>query len=103
MSSRAPGRVIDLQSERLRRGMPRYHREPVQTWRRKVKLTVAGVCLLGILAGLLSVAMESTDTAPGEGDDGEGLFGSPFRSSSGAAPDVEAGPAWFTTTGGGRR
>jgi hypothetical protein len=100
MSSKAPGRVIDLQNERLRRGMPRYHREPVQTWRRKVKLTVAGVCLLGILAGLLSVAMESTDSAPGE--EGEGLFsGSPFRSSSGASPDVNES-AWFTTTGGGR-
>ncbi|WP_375769206.1 hypothetical protein NR798_47315 [Archangium gephyra] len=101
MPAKAPGRVIDLQNERLRRGMPRYHREPMQTWRRKVKLTVAGVCLLGILAGLLSVAMESTDTAPG--DDSEGLFGSPFRSSSGAAPDVDEESAWFTTTGGGRR
>ncbi|HYO64765.1 MAG TPA: hypothetical protein VEU33_01675 [Archangium sp.] len=101
MSSKAPGRVIDLQNERLRRGLPRYHREPVQTWRRKVKLTVAGVCLLGILAGLLSVAKESTDSAPG--DEAEGLFsGSPFRSSSGASPDVEAGSVWFTTTGGGR-
>jgi hypothetical protein len=100
MPAKVPGRVIDLQNERLRRGMPRYHREPVQTWRRKVKLTVAGACLLGILAGLLSVAMESTDSAPG--DDGEGLFGSPFRSSSGASPDVEAGSAWFAT-GGGRR
>lgn len=98
MPTKAPGRLIDLQSERLRRGMPRYHREPVQTWRRKVKLAVAGVCLLGILAGLLSVAMESTDTAPG--DDGEGMFGSPFRSSSGAA--MEDGPAWLTTTGGRR-
>jgi hypothetical protein len=83
--------------------MPAPHREPVRTWRRKVKLTVAGVCLLGILAGLLSVAMESTDSVPGD-DDGEGLFnGSPFRSSSGASPDVEPGSAWFTTTGGGRR
>lgn len=101
MPAKAPGRVIDLQSERLRRGMPRYHREPVQTWRRKVKLTVAGACLLGILAGLLSVAMESTDSAPGQDDDG--LFGSPFRSSSSVSPGVEAGPAWFTATGGGRR
>ncbi|HZI08454.1 MAG TPA: hypothetical protein VEZ71_30840 [Archangium sp.] len=100
MPAKVPGRLIDLQNERLRRGMPRYHREPVQTWRRKVKLTVAGACLLGILAGLLSVAMESTDSAPG--DDGEGLFGSPFRSSSGAGPDVEAESAWFAT-GGGRR
>lgn len=99
MPAKAPGRVIDLQNERLRRGMPRYHREPVQTWRRKVKLAVAGVCLLGILAGLLSVAMESTDSVPGE--DGDGLFGSPFRSSSGAG--MEAGPAWFTATGAGRR
>lgn len=102
MPINASGRVIDLQNERLRRGMPRYHREPVQTWRRKVKLAVAGACLLGILAGLLSIALESTDTAPGE--DGDGLFGgSPFRSSSGAGMDVEAGPAWFTATGGGRR
>ncbi|WNG62316.1 hypothetical protein F0U59_52190 [Archangium gephyra] len=102
MSSKAPGRVIDLQSERLRRGMPRYHREPVQTWRRKVKLTVAGACLLGILAGLLSVVMETTDAPPG--DKGEGLFsGSPFRSSSGASPGVEPESAWFTTSGSGRR
>jgi hypothetical protein len=98
MPTKAPGRLIDLQSERLRRGMPRYHREPVQTWRRKVKLTVAGVCLLGILAGLLSVAMESTDSMPGE--DGEGMFGSPYRSSSGAG--MEDGPAWFSATGGRR-
>ncbi len=101
MSTKAPGRVIDLQNERLRRGMPRYHREPVQTWRRKVKLAVAGACLLGILVSLLSIALESTDAAPGEEDDG--LFGSPFRSSSGSGANVEAGPAWFTTTGGGRR
>ena len=101
MSAKAPGRVIDLQSERLRRGLPRYHREPVQTWRRKVKLTVAGVCLLGILAGLLSIALESTDTVPGE--EGEGLFsGSPFRPTSGAGPR-EAGSAWLTATGAGRR
>ena len=102
MPAKVPGRVIDLQSERLRRGMPRYHREPVRTWRRKVKLTVAGACLLGILAGLLSVAMESTDTPPGE--ESEGLFsGSPFRSSSGAGPEVEPESAWFTTSGSGRR
>lgn len=102
MSSKAPGRVIDLQSERLRRGLPSSPREPVRTWRRKVKLAVAGACLLGILVGLLSVVMETTDAPPG--DKGEGLFnGSPFRSSSGASPGVEPESAWFTTSGSGRR
>ncbi|HYO52369.1 hypothetical protein [Archangium sp.] len=90
MPPNEPGTLIDLQQERLRRGMKRYHREPMQTWRRKVKLAVAGACLLGILASLLLIALESTDADP-------------LPSSGGASLDIEDGPAWFTATGGGRR
>jgi len=87
--------LIDLQQERLRRGMKRFHREPTQTWRRKVKLAVAGACLLGLLAALLSIALESTDADPGGGGGGS-LF-------EGSGLELEAGPAWFTATGAGRR
>ncbi|PTL79738.1 hypothetical protein [Vitiosangium sp. GDMCC 1.1324] len=102
MTPSESGRLIDLQQERLRRGMPRYHREPIQTWRRKVKLTLAATALLGLLAGLLSIVMESTDES---GAQGESLFDeSPFRSSSGESQDLGDGPAWFTATqGSGRR
>jgi hypothetical protein len=73
--------------------MPRYHREPIHTWRRKVKLTLAATALLGLLAGLLSIAMESTDDERG-GAKGE-------ESLSDDSGDNPAGSAWFTATGGG--
>jgi hypothetical protein len=93
------GMLIDLQRERLRRGMPRYHREPIQTWRRKVKLTLAATALLGLLAGMLSIALESTDDA---GDASESLFEeSPFQASE--SEGLGGGAAWFTATGGGGR
>ncbi|WP_395812138.1 hypothetical protein [Archangium minus] len=93
--------VIDLQKERLRRGMARYHREPIQTWRRKVKLTLAATALLGLLAGLLHIVLETGDgEAGGRGEESLGNE-SPFLPSSVDRQDL-VGPAWFTTTGGGR-
>jgi hypothetical protein len=87
-----PSLIIDLQEERLRRGMKRFHREPIQTWRRKAKLAVAGVCLVGLLAALLLIVLESTEVEPG-GDSSESLF----------EEEVEVGPAWFTAMGRDRQ
>ena len=78
-----------------------YHREPIQTWRRKVKLTLAATALLGLLAGLLSIALESTDEAGGTSDSGSFFDESPHRSSSGEGAEMDDGPAaWFATEGG---
>src|SRR5690348_6497847 len=105
MTPSESGRLINLQQERLRRGMPRYHREPIQTWRRKVKLTVAATALLGLLAGLLSIALESVDDERGVKDEGSLFDDSPFQSSAQEeeAPSAGAGSAWFATEGGGKR
>ncbi len=84
--------------------MTRYHREPIQTWRRKVKLTLAAMALLGLLVGLLSVALESTDEAGGPRDrDDESLFDDDSPSHSSGADNEDAAPIWFMATGGGRR
>ncbi|MFL5359110.1 hypothetical protein [Archangium sp.] len=80
--------------------MPRYHREPIQTWRRKVKLTLAATMLLGLLAGLLSIAMESVDDERGVAKDEGSLFDDSGFMSGG---DSAAGSAWFATEGGGKR
>ncbi|WNG41396.1 hypothetical protein F0U61_52670 [Archangium violaceum] len=101
MPSNEPGMVIDLQKERLRRGMARYHREPIQTWRRKVKLTLAATALLGLLAGLLHIVLETSDGEAGGRRDDSLFNESPFLPSSAVRQDVD-GPAWFTTSGGGR-
>ncbi|QRK11406.1 hypothetical protein JQX13_15825 [Archangium violaceum] len=93
--------VIDLQKERLRRGMTRYHREPIQTWRRKVKLTLAATALLGLLAGLLHIVLETGGMEAGGMREESSGNESPFRPSRVDREDV-AGPAWFTTTGAGR-
>lgn len=102
MTPSESGRLISLQQERLRRGMPRYHREPIQTWRRKVKLTLAATALLGLLAGLLSIALESVDDERGVKDGGSLFDDSPFEAEE-AAPGPGAGSAWFATEGGGKR
>jgi hypothetical protein len=95
MSTRPPAKVIVLPSAML-------HRHQLKMRRRKVKIAVAGVCLLGLMAGLLSIAMETTDERSGEG--GDSLLGdeSPFRPSSGSGDSMGDGPAWFTTSGSGR-
>ena len=105
MTPSESGRLINLQQERLRRGMPRYHREPIQTWRRKVKLTLAATALLGLLAGLLSIAMETVDDERGVKDEGSMFDEAPFQTASESeeAPGPGAGSAWFATEGGGKR
>lgn len=70
--------------------------------RRKVKLAVAGACLTGLLVSALAIALEPNEAGPGDGGEASGDE-SPFRPSSGGGGGVGDGPAWFTTTGTGRR
>lgn len=100
--SESSGRLISLQQERLRRGMPRYHREPIQTWRRKVKLTLAATALLGLLVGMLSIALESVDDERGVKDEGSSFFDDSLFGAEESSPGPGAGSAWFAT-GGGKR
>ena len=69
--------------------------------RRKVKIAVAGACLAGLMAWFLAIALEPTESAPGE-DSGEVGDESPFHASHGGQ-GVADGPAWFSTLGGGAR
>jgi hypothetical protein len=65
---------------------------------------LAGALLVGIMGSLLMMAIDSVDEEAGPVLSEEGSFledASPFRSSSGAQPDL-AGPAWFSTTGSGK-
>ncbi|MGZ3461802.1 MAG: hypothetical protein ACXU86_25195 [Archangium sp.] len=130
MPPHEPGQVISLQTERLRRrppaplaksphvlvASPRRDKDQRRLRRRKVKLAVVGACLVGVLASLLSIALDSTDEEPGtmserservddsdrsESDDSPDEV-SPFQPSSAEGHDV-AGSAWFSAQGGGQR
>ncbi|ATB29775.1 hypothetical protein MEBOL_003230 [Melittangium boletus DSM 14713] len=68
--------------------------------RRKMKIALASVGLAGLLVALLEVVFEGNDSGPGDGD--SMMDESPFRPSSGGESRDMDGPAWFSTSGGGR-
>ncbi len=74
--------------------------QDVRTRRMKWGVLLAGAFLVGLMGSLLMMAIDSVDEEAGpvrqseEGASFEDV--SPFRSSSGAQPDL-SGPAWFST------
>ena len=101
MLSRPPGRLIVLPISPARQEQLR-QQQALRLRKRKVKIVVAGACLTGLLVSFLAIALEPTESAPG--DDSDALAGdeSPFQPSRGGSRDSGEGPAWFTTVGGGR-
>ncbi len=71
--------------------------------RMKLKLALVGAVLVGFLGAGLSMALDSTDPDGGPlAEKDTSSEDSPFESSSEESEDL-SGPAWFSTTGGGRR
>jgi len=97
MSSRPPGQLIVLPSARLH-----WHRARMR--RRRVKLVLAGVGMLGLLVALLDVVLEPMEAPPG--DSGESSWEDEPRPASGKNASGKGtsgqgkGSAWFSTLGG---
>ncbi|OJH36519.1 hypothetical protein [Cystobacter ferrugineus] len=91
MSSRPPGKLIVLPSARLH-----WHRERMR--RRKMKLVLAGVSLLGLLVALMDVALETTEAPPGE-EESSWERGPHPTSGKGASGRGDSERTWFSTTG----
>lgn len=76
----------------------RLHWQRERLRRRKMKLVVAGVSLLGLLVALVDVALETTEAPPGKGEESSWESGPHPNSGKGASGGGDSGRSWFSTT-----